>query len=80
MRAKRTIGLLMLTLSLCGNASIQVLHTASEVKSALPAAQPGDTFVLADGNYELSWLKLSCQVTGCSSYPYHPKPVPDVSG
>lgn len=63
MRAKRTIGLLMLTLSLYGNASIQVFHTASEVKSALPAAQPGDTFVLADGNYELSWLKLSCQGT-----------------
>lgn len=47
----------------CTQASVSVLTTAAQVRTALPAAQPGDTFLLADGNYALSWLKLSCQGT-----------------
>ena len=50
-------------LSMWCNATTRVLTTAAQAKSELPAAQPGDTFLLADGNYELSWLKLKCSGT-----------------
>lgn len=33
--------------------------TAKQLTQNLPAALPGDTFVLADGDYALSWLKLT---------------------
>ncbi|MBQ9340482.1 MAG: polysaccharide lyase 6 family protein [Paludibacteraceae bacterium] len=39
--------------------SCRVLTTASAVKSALPTAVAGDTLLLADGSYVLSWLTLS---------------------
>lgn len=63
MMRKHIIGLICLTLSLYGNAAVHLLTTAAQVKKELPAAMPGDTFMLADGDYELSWLKLSCQGT-----------------
>ena len=33
---------------------------ASDVTGKLPSALPGDTFVMANGDYKLAWLKLSC--------------------
>lgn len=44
-------------------ASVQVLTNAAQVRQCLPAAVAGDTFLLADGNYQLSWLKLQCSGT-----------------
>lgn len=63
MHRRYSIGLICIALSLYGNAAVHVLSTAAQVKKELPAAVPGDTFLLADGDYELSWLKLSCQGT-----------------
>lgn len=37
-----------------------LITTSLQAKTALPAALPGDTFLLADGDYALSWLKIKC--------------------
>jgi len=63
MSVYRIIGLVFLAASVCCNAAVKTLTTAAQVKKELPAAAPGDTFLLADGDYELSWLKLSCAGT-----------------
>ena len=44
-------------------AKTQLITSASQAKTSLPAAQPGDTFLLADGDYALSWLKIQCAGT-----------------
>ena len=55
---KRILIIWAMVLPLCAGASVRVLTTAKQLKEQLPVALPGDTFMLADGNYELSWLKL----------------------
>ena len=60
MRKHFIIGLLALLIVLPAGATTKILTTAAQAKTALPAAQPGDTFLLADGDYALSWLKLKC--------------------
>ncbi len=48
------------TLSLCiVNAATRVLTTAAAAKTAIPSAVAGDTLVLANGSYVLSWLTLT---------------------
>ena len=44
-------------------ASVRTLTKATEVRSLLPQAVAGDTFLLADGDYALSWLTLKCNGT-----------------
>lgn len=51
---------IILMVALSSHASVRLLTTATQVKTALPNAVPGDTILLADGDYNLSWLKLSC--------------------
>ncbi|MBR1879017.1 MAG: polysaccharide lyase 6 family protein [Paludibacteraceae bacterium] len=62
MRGCKAIGLwVLLAVSVLPlSAATQYCTQAKQVIQQLPAALPGDTFVLADGAYALSWLKLSC--------------------
>ena len=38
---------------------------AADVTGKLPSAVPGDTFVMANGDYKLAWLKL-CRHSGAT--------------
>lgn len=58
---------LWLAYSMSSMAAIHPIKKAAELTKQFPTAQPGDTFLLADGDYQLSWLKASCVGT-----PAHP--------
>jgi len=61
----RKIGLWMLlaVTALPAGAATYRFSKAAEIIQQLPKSQPGDTIVMADGDYQLSWLKLSCAGT-----------------
>ena len=64
MKRRLIIGLLLLVLTgMSAYATVYRCTKASDVTSKLPSALPGDTFVMADGDYKLAWLKLSCAGT-----------------
>ena len=68
MSVKRFIWILLLAAAIPSIASVRVLNTAKQVIEAAKAAVPGDTIILADGNYQLSWLKIQ-NVAGTPEQP-----------
>ena len=46
-------------ISLPIHGAIHSVSSAKQLTQDLPSALPGDTFLLADGDYALSWLKLT---------------------
>lgn len=65
---KRLIGIVLLTAVVMSvSAATYRCTKAADVTQNLPSALPGDTFVMADGDYKLAWLKLSC--VGTSEQP-----------
>ena len=66
MRVKLLKYILPVLVAMCmveGYSATRVLSTSAQAKQALPAAVAGDTLILANGNYVLSWLKLTCSGT-----------------